>query len=317
MKEIRVPAGGLVFPVGTSDNAIAGLTGSFALAETEMTNKLAAEVFQWALGKGYLSTESGAPNEVNPETVTYGTRELLNLDDTGGYCRINFADGAFTVDKGYENHPVVLAMIDWHGALMLCNWLTEMEEGHTGNLVYSGIDTDLWNDSAIIEDRTRTGYRLPNRNEWECAARWFGTDPAGRTDLVSRGVNGGDADLTAGFWWLPGNYTSGASAPYTDQEACRRVAVFFDDNTTKNPVEPAATGSLGKNGVNALGLYDMSGNVREWVMDWTPGMTGDPFVILGGSWNSVPHFLQIGGWFNVHNPYYEYEDIGFRLCRTL
>jgi len=314
MKEVIVPAGGLVFPVGTSNNATGTLTGSFLIGETEATNALAAEIFQWAYDKGYFSDTPGAPNEVNPAAVKYGGQELLNMDDTGGYCRINFSGGRFSVDKGYGDHPVTLVMTGWHGALMICNWLTEKEDGHADNAVYSGMSADTWINEETVEDRSKTGYRLPSRREWECGARWYGTDPGNRKDLVSRGANGGDTALTDGYWWLPGNYASGAAAPYTDTGACRKVAVFFDENAAKNPIEAAAVGTRK---ANALGLYDMSGNVREWCLTWTPGMEGDPFLFLGGSWNSVPHFLQIGGWFNVHNPYYEYEDIGFRLCRTL
>jgi formylglycine-generating enzyme required for sulfatase activity len=137
-------------------------------------------------------------------------------------------------------------------------------------------------------------FRLPSEAEWEYACRAGGSHKYCGSD---------DRDAVA--WY--GAYASpvGTSAK------------------TTNPV--------GTREANAFGLYDMSGNVWEWVQDyyhdsysgapsdgsaWESGGAQKFRVLRGGSWFDDPAVLRSASRFWVI-PGFRYNFIGFRLARTL
>ncbi len=110
---------------------------------------------------------------------------------------------------------------------------------------------------------------------------------------------------------------------YSGGDSCKDVACFVKEalgNHSKNPVK--------KKVANELGLYDMSGNVCEWCLDWYDSDYGcsnsdviDPqgpsegteHVCRGGSWSSLARDCRAAsrsyGW-----PTCRSNNLGFRLA---
>jgi formylglycine-generating enzyme required for sulfatase activity len=155
----------------------------------------------------------------------------------------------------------------------------------------SWYDVQIFLDSLNSKTR-RTGnrkYQLPTEAEWEYAAR-----------------GGGNSH----------NYK------YSGNDNIDTVAWYYgnSDNTT-HPV--------GTKSPNELGIYDMSGNVLEWVNDWWgaepaagetrtnptgPNTVGYARVLRGGSWfNNYVRYCRVSFRDNTY-PDYSNNNIGFRLA---
>ncbi len=99
-------------------------------------------------------------------------------------------------------------------------------------------------------------------------------------------------------------------------------ALAWYDSNAGNKTHP-----VGSKAPNALGLYDMSGNVYEWVQDYygdypsssvtdPHGPTGGAVrVFRGGSWRYDARYVR-AAFRGIYSPDGRYSNLGFRLART-
>jgi len=133
-------------------------------------------------------------------------------------------------------------------------------------------------------------YRLPTEAEWEYAAR-----------------SGGKNEKWAG----------------TNSEGELDQYAWYRDNSRQK------TQLVGQKRPNGLGLYDMSGNVREWLNDYygehyykkSPRnnpkgpASGRLRIMRGGTWNNPESSLIVSAR-SSQSPDHRFSSFGFRLARS-
>ena len=263
----QVPAGEFYF--GQHEDLEA--TDAYEIMVTNVTTQQYADYLNAAVGDGTLKVEGdsvlgyypgdefhGVKHEIE---ITTGDWEYIPLADPSQ--RIKFNGSNFTVQEGYENHP--MTMVTWFGAWGYCQYY---------------------------------GDRLPTEMEWEKAARGPSTG----------------SDATRPFPWGEeitrenANFYSSRD-PFEDMQSfgSRTSPVGFYNGKTYD-------GYVTLDSASPYGLYDMAGNVWQWVGDVHPQEGFSDRFMHGGSKDTYDMDLRI--WVrNSAPPMYFSPGVGFRCVR--
>lgn len=238
---------------------------------------------------GFDTYADGPPGELPTNTITVSAFYMDKYEVTKALWDTVYT---WATNHGYSfewsasgkaaNHPAQSMM--WYDAVKWCNARSEMElrtpayytnEAQTTVAVYRSGEVNLGNTWV----KWNAGYRLPTEAEWEKAAR-------------------GGASLHR-FPWADTNVITHLRANYYS-----KVEYLYDVSSTRghhhdydNDPFPY-TSPVGVFAANGYGLYDMAGNVSEWVWDRysesyyssSPSTnplgptTGPNRVLRGGNW---------------------------------
>ncbi|KAA3615171.1 MAG: hypothetical protein DWQ01_00155 [Planctomycetota bacterium] len=209
-----------------------------------------------------------------------------------------------------KNHPALMSYLSASSksamegvtllsAMAYCNWLSHKEGIPEQQHCYPQVNMDNFSAKEVVDLPQdwieRRGYRLPTEEEWEFAAR------------------------------------GGAASPYAfgfDPGMLPRFEICRQDGRDR----PGPTGERWPNG---FGLFDLSGNVREWCFsplrpELTPNSRGgaspefvaaristqEEWLIKGGSFDDSPRQMELarrrGSYLGAH-----LAQVGFRVARTL
>ena len=231
------------------------------------------------------------------EAFYLGVREVSNADFRE--FRPDYDSGSFgNASLNEDDQPVV--RVTWGEVAEYLNWLS-IRDGFQP--VYEQIDGG-W---SVVRP-LRNGYRLPTEAEWAWAARFA------------------EREQTLTYPWgniMPPPDRSGNFADVSAATLLRNNLITYNDSFE-------VTAPSGSFAPNAVGVFDLGGNVAEWVLDfWEIGspqtevVTVDPLgpeqgrfhVIRGSSWRSymIADLRLASRGFSANNR----EDIGFRIARNL
>ena len=228
------------------------------------------------------------PFYLSLKEVTNREYRLFSKDFSSGSVQGNSLNG--------DNQPAV--NLTWEQAAQYCNWLSKEASLTPFYLEGNGNITGF--------DKTADGYRLPTEAEWAWAARTTGTG------------------ATLKFPWGADMPPAADSGNYADRKAAallgRIISEYDDGHIVSAPV--------GSFPANNKGLFDLGGNVAEWVNDVYDVVVsadkkaeldpmgpdrGDLHVIRGASWrHSTVTELRLS--------YRDYDsaartDLGLRIAR--
>jgi formylglycine-generating enzyme required for sulfatase activity len=256
---------------------------------------------QFTMGSSRREIGRRSNEALRPVRITHafylGTREVTN-GEFRAFKRDHDSGEVNGHSLNDDDQPVV--DVTWEEAAQFLNWLS----------VKDGLQPVYEQQSAgwVAARPLRSGYRLPTEAEWEWAARFLGQE---------RGLLYPWGDQ------MPPPDRSGNYADVTAADVLPTTLVTYDDG---QPV----SAPVGSYSPTAHGIFDLGGNVAEWVHDYyvadtleTTERLDDPLgpdsgslhIVRGASWRSATvtdlRLAARGSGLDGR------QDVGFRIARNL
>jgi formylglycine-generating enzyme required for sulfatase activity len=268
-------------------------------APREYTNQAGIKLKLFVIEDEFIM---GAPRSEKGQRANEFQRKIkLNKPFYAGLHEVtNGQYGQYKPQKAVGSAGAPVTSVSWQEAAAFCNWLSAKEKLRPFYTIAGGQVTGF--------DLNADGYRLLSEGEWEWLARKAGK---GQQTIFTWGND----------TVIPPKVTNVA-----DESAQGQVKVYVPNyNDGYSGVAPV--GSFNR---EPSGLYDMAGNVSEWVHDVYSIMPppegkivgnplgeqrGDSHVVKGANWRS--------GTITTLRPAFREgltagrDDVGFRIGRYL
>ena len=285
----------------TPRNAAAPAADDFQDEETDQPNGATSSAAQ--LDDGLVPIEGGTFSMGSPADEPWRSDDEVQHEVTVSDFHLSPTEVTqqdFDALMGRDStaaEGVPAANVTWYDAVSYCNALS-VEEGLSCAYAIDG--------QSVTWDLAADGYRLPTEAEWEYACR------AGTTGPFNL-----DHSLSADEANYYGHYPYEIEGNYFDQDVLDVKPGIYRG-------EPIASASFAP---NAWGLYDMHGNVAEWVWDrygaYDDAAAQDPTgpgegalrVNRGGGWNDFAKNLRSAYRASL-TPTSASPSVGFRVARS-